>query len=81
MSTMSSDMSLMDLLFDREDPMLKDAVKHESVLMDDDCRDDAIVVSWAPGFENWLQILIKKKNCQQLLNRSRNYLFLFFSFL
>ncbi|XP_046623543.1 cyclic AMP-responsive element-binding protein 3-like protein 1 [Neodiprion virginianus] len=66
--SLSSDMSLMDLLFDREDPMLKD-VKHESVLMDDDCRDDAIATEeWPTNPDDFLDSIFKLDNQFDLID-------------
>ncbi|XP_012256132.1 cyclic AMP response element-binding protein A-like [Athalia rosae] len=67
--SMSSDMSLMDLLFDREDPMLKDTIKHESVLMDDECREDAIVTEeWPTNPDDFLDSIFKLDNQFNLID-------------
>ena len=52
MTTSSSDMSLMDLLFDREDPLLKNGIKDESFI-DETYGDDNITVSDSHIFLNF----------------------------
>lgn len=60
--SVSSDMSLMELLFDREDPLLKDNIKDEC-LMDQSCRDDAIATEeWPTNPDDFLDSMFKFDN-------------------
>ncbi|XP_015594688.1 cyclic AMP response element-binding protein A [Cephus cinctus] len=68
--SVSSDMSLMELLFDREDPLLKDSIKEEA-LMEESCRDDAIVTEeWPTNPDDFLDSIFKLDNQFSLIDNN-----------